>query len=281
MALDFPSNPVDNQVYDNFIYNSAKGTWKSLSSGASPSILKDVTISPTSDWKIPLTIQGYSNGHQEYIQKWQKSDGTFLAGIDNYGIFSLKSGTKFYNDSTELVNTIMTPKTSATPVISSYGLPGQTADMQRWYDSSGNILASVDSSGRFKQPNQPSFRATAGSLNGSGLFYNYSASNSGMAFRYRNTGNHMNMSTGRFTAPIAGRYYIYALYNSTNATVERNIGWLYINGVSIGEWGEAYGQFTDMYTAGVFSLNASDYVEFYTHPGIPFDGVTAGIDFWG
>jgi hypothetical protein len=113
------------------------------------------------------------------------------------------------------------------------------------------------------------------------LFSNYSTSDGGIVFRYRNTGTHMNVSTGRFTAPVSGRYFIHATYSSGSVNIERNIGWLFINGSNIGEWGEAYGQFTDMYTGGIFSLSANDYVEFYTHPGIAFDGCIAGIDLMG
>ena len=28
MALNFPTSPVNNQVYDNYIYNSTLGVWK-------------------------------------------------------------------------------------------------------------------------------------------------------------------------------------------------------------------------------------------------------------
>lgn len=31
MALDFPANPVNGQVYDNFYYDSSMGTWRALS----------------------------------------------------------------------------------------------------------------------------------------------------------------------------------------------------------------------------------------------------------
>lgn len=38
MPLDFPSNPVNGQVYDNFYYDSTMGTWRSLTVATVPQI---------------------------------------------------------------------------------------------------------------------------------------------------------------------------------------------------------------------------------------------------
>lgn len=42
MALDFPANPTDGQIYETYIYSSASGVWKSTPSSATVSV-----VSPT------------------------------------------------------------------------------------------------------------------------------------------------------------------------------------------------------------------------------------------
>ena len=71
------------------------------------------------------------------------------------------------------------------------------------------------------------------------------------------------------------------MYGQSNGVVERNIGWLYINGTNIGEWIESYGQYDDVQAAQVFYLNANDYVQVATHDGIRFDNVVLSIDLLG
>lgn len=45
MALDFPANPVNGQVYDNFYYDSAMGTWRAQGSGLALNTFVNPTIS--------------------------------------------------------------------------------------------------------------------------------------------------------------------------------------------------------------------------------------------
>lgn len=60
----------------------------------------------------------------------------------------------------------------------------------------------IDSSGSLTVPNQPSFHAfrNAGSVSSTGIFICNSVT--------FNDGSHYNSSTGRFTAPVAGRYQV-------------------------------------------------------------------------
>jgi hypothetical protein len=60
----------------------------------------------------------------------------------------------------------------------------------------------IDSSGYVTMPNQPAFHAsrTSGAVSGTGIYICNSVK--------FNDGNHYNSSTGRFTAPVAGRYQV-------------------------------------------------------------------------
>lgn len=46
-ALDFPNSPIEGQVYNDFVWDSAKGVWKSLAAlGGTLDDLTDVSITP-------------------------------------------------------------------------------------------------------------------------------------------------------------------------------------------------------------------------------------------
>ena len=91
MALDFPSNPANNQTYNNFIYDAAKGTWKSLSSGASPNFLVNPTITnavitatATTPSTVPITVNGAAS-QSANLQDWKNSAGITLSSINSSG----------------------------------------------------------------------------------------------------------------------------------------------------------------------------------------------------
>ena len=156
--------------------------------------------------------------------------------------------------------------------------------MSHQWSSNGSTKMLLSGSGVLTTPYQPSFRSYASSYNGStGIFYSWATSNGqGSTYTYyRNIGGHFNTSTGTFTAPIAGRYLITAMYDNSTGAVERNIGWLYYNGSNIGEWVESYGQYDNSAGSIVLYLNANDTIQFGTHPGIPYSSIVAGIDLLG
>jgi hypothetical protein len=157
------------------------------------------------------------------------------------------------------------------------------------YNGSGGALGSAiqirgSLGGLVQFPLQPGFRSGSSTFNGTtGIASNYASSGGntgGMAFNYRNSG-HFNTSTGRFTAPVTGKYLICAHYAKDDGAERRAIGWLYINGSNRGEWVESWGQYDDTNGAIVESLAVNDYVEFARHPGITYDRVIASIDFLG
>lgn len=157
------------------------------------------------------------------------------------------------------------------------------------YSGSGNSLgnaievhAAIGRAVRF--PGQPGFRTGSYTFDGSSgiasAFATSSSNTGGQTFIYRNSG-HFNTTTGVFTAPIAGKYLICGTYTSNDGVNNRNIGWLYINGTNIGEWVESYGPYDNATGVTIETLQVGDTVQFARHPGIPYEGVVANIDFLG
>jgi len=142
----------------------------------------------------------------------------------------------------------------------------------------------IDSSGRVTMPYQPGFRSGTSTFNATtGIATSYATSSSstgGMYFNYRNSG-HFNTSTGRFTAPVSGKYLIQATYSDSDSVERREIGWLFINGSNRGEWVESWGQYDNSSNCIIEYLTANDYVEFARHPAYPYDGVVASVDLLG
>lgn len=86
MVLNFPANPVDGQIYNNYYYSTSIGAWNSLSSTLNPipSSLKNVTLTTTSAAGIPVIVQGISSQTAK-LQEWRNSSGTTLASISPSG----------------------------------------------------------------------------------------------------------------------------------------------------------------------------------------------------
>lgn len=88
MALDFPANPVNNQVYDNYYYDSLIGAWRGFGTGTPPNPLLNAIAKTSSASGVPLTIQGYTS-QSANLQEWENSSGTVLSSINSAGALSL------------------------------------------------------------------------------------------------------------------------------------------------------------------------------------------------
>lgn len=122
---------------------------------------------------------------------------------------------------------------------------------------------SIDNAGRMLAPYQPSFFAyrDAGAVTAPNtiLFNNVQ----------HNDGSHYDSSTGRFTAPVAGRYFIHAQvlrqssYSRLDARIDKN-------GVTLLEGRNhfaASGEYNHITISGVVKLSASDYLNVYVSTG--------------
>lgn len=229
MPLDFPSNPVNGQVYDNFVFDAVKGTWKSLSSGSSPNYLVKPTITdavitataPTSS-VVPITINGASS-QTANLQEFKNSSGNVVSSVTSLGYVRTPglrnvSDTGSYLDLSANGSVQILSRISSVPALTTQAASGQTAAIQQWQNSSGTNLSYVDINGLYVTPNTPYFSATR-----SGNFAGYNPSNQSNVIIYnsvdRNIGNGYNSSTGKFTAPLTGTYvFTVGVYQSQNVS---------------------------------------------------------------
>jgi len=102
---------------------------------------------------------------------------------------------------------------------------GSGERLQHWVASNAPITFGtnntermrIDSSGRVTMPYQPSFRAfkTSSWSTGNSVITGWST--------FHNTGNHLNTSTGVFTAPVAGVYQVSFHWLSDNTTTQSDV----------------------------------------------------------
>ena len=147
--------------------------------------------------------------------------------------------------------------------------------------NNGTTAVTIDTSQRVTIPNQTGFKATGPNSNqtiastgdGTVVLSQYLNATSG---NYNfNTGSAYNTSNGRFTAPIAGRYFVFANVRwETNQFVQNSYIRIFasINGAtdtngyrtglcSICGTNEAWADYMTMNFSGIINLNANDYVE--------------------
>jgi hypothetical protein len=275
MSLDFPNSPTDGQVYDNFYYDADKEVWKSLSAGASPSILVNPTIenatinnsmieaTAETSSSIPLIVNGTAS-QTANLQEWKNSAGIILSSVNSQGRVSTPDLTVTRSDSSfegGQINLARALDNASHWSIDSYG-NGLTPDLR--VANAGGVVMTINNSGHFSVPGQPAF-----SIRGTGTQAWSGAQvitkvSLGEGATFLNNGNHYSAANSRFTAPTPGIY----LFNGSFA-VTTSIGgpefFFYKNGSSffseaaIG-YGAAYNTFGNIV---IMELAANDYVEVF------------------
>jgi hypothetical protein len=292
MALDFPNTPVDGQVYDNFIYDATKGTWKSLSSGASPNYLVSPTITDavitataTTPSTVPITVNGAAS-QSANLQEWKNSAGIDVASVSPTGQVNASSvSAEVITANAGASSLQIKPGTSNHAYISYFartaspntrnayvGFPGVGSNIFTIANEIANSSISLLSN-TVVMPNQPSFmawRTTSTAVNNVIVYNNVQ----------HNTGGHYNTSNGRFTAPVAGRYAfsINSIGNLSGSTIRLTVR---VNGSrsTIGSDFQLRIPVTANYNQGslnfVWSLAANDFVDVFITEGTEYSDGSA------
>jgi len=142
----------------------------------------------------------------------------------------------------------------------------------------GSARIVIDSSGRVTTPSQPGFKATSTSgtvsqtTTGDTVLLS-NLFNKVTTYSNFNTGSHYNTGNGRFTAPVAGKYYVFANLRWETASFVQNSYiriFAAVNGDTNGYFAglhqicgmnEAWTDYLPMSFSGVLDLSANDYVE--------------------
>jgi hypothetical protein len=131
----------------------------------------------------------------------------------------------------------------------------------RFYTHNGSSLAEkmrIDQNGYVTMPYQPAFLAsrTAGTLSATGVYICNSVT--------FNDGSHYNSTTGRFTAPVAGRYqmnFFLLAQNANNFDINIRVNGTLHAGFDIRCNNGAIGGNFTLATSGVLKLSANDIVD--------------------
>ena len=197
----------------------------------------------------PSSALEIGNGSSTYVTIRNASSGDVASG------YNIKSGstttTSLYGNAAEGWTTL---------------LSGGSLGFRVNQAAAGFNPMNIDTSGRVTTPYQPSFgaRSLSNAQSGAGT----TGTNHTLVFSSatNNTGNHYSTSTGLFTAPVAGRYFVTfsGLYNASN----NNTGPVYLmhNGT---EKYRAYHHGSGSYyeqvsVSGVLSVAANDTISVYS-----------------
>lgn len=272
MALDFPSDPVNGQVYDNFIYDSTKGTWKSISAGASPTVLVNPTITDavisataTTSSTVPLTVKGAAS-QSANLQEWKNSSGTTVASVGSSGIINTSSS--LYTAGIVVGTTPNDNGSTGGVGIKAPAGGSQTSAYLQFVNNAYTLqYASIEATPAsilklnatyVTMPSQPYFLAYGNPVGN--VTYN-----AGSVLQFQNirrqVGSSYNTSNGRFTAPISGNYFLW--FEAFNNGGQHRVS-IRLNGSAniFGQGMQNSG--TNFHQAGVTYLAAGDYVEVRT-----------------
>jgi len=143
---------------------------------------------------------------------------------------------------------------------------GATSIDLSYLSNHASYAGGFDPSGYWYMPKQPKFHATGnGTGSTTGGYFNFPSV-------YTNISSSYNSSTGKFTAPVAGTYYIYASVMASSGT-GRFIWQFYKNGSSL-NMNQGGGDSTnyDSWFGGItVTLAAGDYIQVYNTTGTPYN----------
>jgi len=217
----------------------------------------DVGIGTSNPAGNKLTVEGGANGSGVY----QRLKHTGSAGQNNTAIFNISTASN--------TNSMEVNEQYNYSAFRHYGnLVNHYSDVDNHHfrTKGGTTKMTIDSSGRVTMPYQPAWGAR--SLSNATSSGGTSNANEILKFSsiIVNTGNHYNSSTGVFTCPVAGRYFVTFSglyddsYNNTGAVYIRHNGSEKYRGYHQNS-GSYYEQIS---MSGVIDAAANDTIDIYS-----------------
>lgn len=281
MALDFPSNPVDGQVFGSYVWSASKGVWQSREESAAPAVVSSTppTIAVNGDIWIDssdgIAYFYYSDGNtSQWVEIMSsgvtsltlKADKAYVDSQDN--LKANLSGAIFtgsVSSSSSVTGT--TPSDAGTSgglVVRAPSSGSQTSSILQFVNNANTIQYGTISA---NPNNQITITGPATILNQpayAGTFLNYTSSTSNY---YPATTNifingFTKSGNNRLTAQVAGRYFVSAqqLINTTGTGCYFHI---FKNGSTVAY---AYSNGDDTYdvvNSVLVDLQVNDYLEVY------------------
>lgn len=174
MPLDFPSNPSDGQVYDDYYYDATVGAWQSNNGTQVPNIFKNVEYTTAQTYLTPVTVKG-KLGQTADLQQWTDGAGNVLASLDEQGNMTVNSLISIQPIATVPTGSILPYAGSTAPnqFLLCQGQAVSRSTYSNLFAVLGTTYGSGDGSTTFNLPN-PTGRVIAGKSS-SGTFSNLGA----------------------------------------------------------------------------------------------------------
>ena len=216
-------------------------------------------------------VRGYNSSNAETIRLDPTSD-TFFNG-SNVGIGTESPSYKLDVDAgapssaDKIISRHMAETSRQLGLVwddsaSTMGIATLTNHSLSFHTNGINPRMTIDNAGRVTKPLQPAFRVSNA---GGGDYTTIGYMTFGNAML--NTGTHYSTSTGKFTAPIAGRYYL-AFRALTRSASHTNM-WvgINVNGTALTQTYHTHTNHSNISAESIVSLSANDYVQVYLGGG--------------
>lgn len=144
MALDFPANPTNGQVYDSYVYNSTVGAWQAREDSATVAITSPTAPTTANNgdiWYNSNTGVSYLYYADGSSAQWVEIVSSAVPSLDSKA--DVDGGNTFYGS--QIINSSIT---TVTPLIIN-GITSQSANLQEWRNATGTAQSLINSSGNF------------------------------------------------------------------------------------------------------------------------------------